>query len=232
VSAPRWVLFDLNGTLLDPRPSGRALPVVDGTAVVLASLHDAVVQGMVDTLSGEYRPFLGYIHGALQRQAQLAGAELDRESVEAVVRQMARMPPFADSSDAIALLRELGLHVGVLTNSAESLALDALEAAGLGAQVARVIASDGVRAYKPATSVYRTAVEQLGVRPTEIVMVSAHWWDVTGAKRAGLQTAWVSAKERVLMPGAPTPDVQGKSLLAVAHAIAGAIRGLVRPAGE
>lgn len=220
MTEPRWVLFDLNGTLLDPRPIAPALPVADGQTVLLASLHDAVVQGMVDTLSGEYRPFVGYIHAALQRQTEVAGAELDRESLDSVVRLMARMPPFADSADAIALLSDLGLHVGVLTNSARSQALDALEAAGIAARVERVIASDGVRAYKPATSVYRAAIEQLSVRAPEIVMVSAHWWDVTGAKRAGLRTAWVSAKEQVLMPGTPTPDVQGPSLLAVAHAIA------------
>ncbi len=132
---------------------------------------------MVDTLTGEYRPFLGYIHAALQRQMQIAGADLDHESLQAVVRLMAHMPPFADSASALALLPDLGLHVGVLTNSAKTPALDALAAANLDAHVERVIASDAVRAYKPATRVYATAVEQLGVHASEIVMVSAHWWD-------------------------------------------------------
>lgn len=215
----RWVLFDLNGTLLDPRAIASALPVPDGEPVVLASLHDAVVQGMVDTLSGEYRPFPAYIHAALQRQMHIAGTELDPESLEAVVTRMAHMPPFVDSASALALLRDLGLHVGVLTNSAKAPAVDALKAADLAAHVERVIASDAVRAYKPATRVYATAVEQLGVRAAEIVMVSAHWWDVTGAKRAGLRTAWVSATEQMLMPDIPAPDTQAPSLLAAAHAI-------------
>jgi len=56
---PSWALFDLNGALLDPRPVASTLPVADRQALVLASLHDAVVQGMVDTLSGQYRPLLG-----------------------------------------------------------------------------------------------------------------------------------------------------------------------------
>jgi 2-haloacid dehalogenase len=219
MTMPSWVLFDLNGTLLDPRPVASALPVADGEAVVLASLHDAVVQGMVDTLSGEYRPFLGYVRAALQRQLQLSGAELDSDSVEAVVELLARMPPFADSADAIALLLDAALHVGVLTNSGKAPALRALESAGLVARIERVIASDAVRAYKPATSVYQAAAEQIGVPPAEIVLVSAHWWDVTGAKRVGLGTAWVSAKEQVLMPGSPAPDVQGPSLLDVAQGI-------------
>jgi len=59
-------------------------------------------------------------------------------------------------------------------HSAKAPAVDALKAADLAAHVERVIASDAVRAYKPATRVYATAVEQLGVRAAEIVMVSAH----------------------------------------------------------
>jgi len=51
------------------------------------------------------------------------------------------------------------------------------------------------------------------------------WWDVTGAKRVGLGTAWVSAKEQVLMPGSPAPDVQAPSLLDVAQ-------GIVNKVGE
>jgi hypothetical protein len=43
MTMPSWVLFDLNGTLLDPRPVASALPVADGEAVVLATLHDPVV---------------------------------------------------------------------------------------------------------------------------------------------------------------------------------------------
>jgi len=155
----------------------------------------------------------------------MSGAELDSDSVEAVVELLARMPPFADSADAIALLLDAGLRVGVLTNSGKAPALRALESAGLVARIERVIASDAVRAYKPATSVYQAAAEQIGVPPAEIVLVSAHWWDVTGAKRVGLCTAWVSAKEQVLMPGSPAPDVQGPSLLDVAQ-------GIVNKVGE
>jgi 2-haloacid dehalogenase len=224
VNARSWVLFDLNGTLLDPEPVATALPVDDGTEIVLAALHDAVVQGMTDTLSGEYRPFLSYIRGALSRQVRLAGTELDAEALQGVVRMMAAMPPQPDAADAVAVLRDAGCRVGVLTNSASGAARDALEMSGLGSAVQCVIGSDDVRAYKPATVVYRTAVDQLDVPPAAVTMVSAHWWDVTGAKRAGLQTAWVSRKEQLLMPGTPTPDIQASTLLGAAQAVASTVR--------
>jgi FMN phosphatase YigB (HAD superfamily) len=51
---------------------------------------------------------------------------------------------------------------------------------------------------------------------------------VAGAKRAGLQTAWVSRKEQLLMPGTPTPDVQASTLLAAAQAVANTVRRLLQ----
>ena len=45
----RWVLFDLNGTLLDP--SGVGDPVGLGAADSLAALDEAVMLAMAETLS-------------------------------------------------------------------------------------------------------------------------------------------------------------------------------------
>jgi 2-haloacid dehalogenase len=73
--------------------------------------------------------------------------------------------------------------------------------------------------HKPATSVHQAAAEHIGVPPAEIVLVSEHRWDVTGATRVALGTAWASAKEQVLMPGSPAPDVQAPSLMDVAQGI-------------
>ena len=50
-----------------------------------------------------------------------------------------------------------------------------------------------------------------GADPAGVVMVAAHWWDVLGASRAGLRTAWVARKEKVLMPGVEV-DWQGADL--------------------
>ncbi|HEV2752931.1 MAG TPA: hypothetical protein VGV36_03735, partial [Solirubrobacteraceae bacterium] len=63
-------------------------------------------------------------------------------------------------------------------------------------------------------------VDALGAQPGEVTLVAAHWWDVEGAKRAGLRTAWVARRERVLRSGVPAPDVCGEDLREVAVALA------------
>jgi 2-haloacid dehalogenase len=39
------------------------------------------------------------------------------------------------------------------------------------------------------------------------MMVAAHGWDVGGAKRAGMKTAFVTRKGQALYPLAPVPDL-------------------------
>ena len=216
---PTSVLFDLNGTLLDPRPVGKLLPGPRGEEVVVESLRDAVAQAMVDTLSGEFRPFVEYLRNALQRQLLLHCMDVGPELAEDVALAMTTMPPYDDSARALRVLHQSDTRVGVLTNSAEGRAREALAHAGLDDQVEVVISATDVRAYKPATILYGEAVARLNVEPSDIVLVSAHWWDLAGAKRAGLRTAWV-ARTETLMPQTPSPDDQQTTLSEVAAAIA------------
>src|SRR5919206_416290 len=59
-------------------------------------------------------------------------------------------------------------------------------------------------------------------RAAAVCFVSTHWWDVAGAKRAGLRTAWVARRERALLDTVPPPDYTGRDLAEVAEAIVSA----------
>lgn len=213
-----WVLFDLNGTLVDPGAITATWP--GGRGVALSILDEAVMQAMVDTMTGEFRDFPGYLRAALAHRAALAG--LGDEAVEAGLHAAQALPPFPDAAQALGTLREAGLRVGVLTNSAKHSAERTLEAAGLGDQVETVLGADSVSAYKPDQRVYGRAFQELGVQAGEPWLVAGHWWDVAGAKRAGMRTAWVGRDEGALLPGVPAPDVLAPDLATAAEQIAAA----------
>jgi len=194
---PRWALFDLNGTLLDP------------SAVGEDALATAVHASMVDTVSGSYRPLPELLRAVLERDGE--------EHLDQALRRFAAMPPYPDASTALDTLRGAGVRVGVLSNSAKSAAESALSTAGL--EVELVVGSDAVEVFKPHPRVYAAGVEATGADPAEVVMVAAHWWDVLGASRAGLRSAWVGRKEQVLMPGVAV-DWRGPDLAATAAAVA------------
>jgi 2-haloacid dehalogenase len=211
------VVFDLNGTLLDPAPLTAAWPSVP-RGLALSVLDQAVAQAMADTLTGEFRPFPEYVRAALAHRAAIAG--LPDEVVSAGITAARRLPAFADAAPALQRLAGEGHRLTVLTNSAADAAREALNAAGLATHLQAVVGADAVRAYKPDARVYRHALEHLGSAPGSTWLVAAHWWDVAGAKRAGWRTAWVGRDEGVLLDTVPAPDVTAPDLLATADAIA------------
>ena len=215
----RWVLFDLNGTLLDP--SGIAEPLGGGDAerrLVAEAFRDALLLTMADTVSGgAYRPLPDYLRATLERVLRAGGRDLG--VLDAAMRRAAAMDPFPDPESALSTLLGARLHVGVLTNSTGQAADAALAAAGLRERFEMVIGSDEVQRFKPHPRVYEHAVERVSVDPGEIVLVAAHGWDVMGAMRAGLRGAWVARSERWLVPLVPEPDVRGEDLEEVARAI-------------
>ena len=195
---PRHVLFDLNGTLLDPG---------DLRGPLAQALHLAHADGLTET----YRPLPDYLEAALR--AQGSGVEEIAAGLEAAKA----MPAFPDATEAIELLRGAGIECGVLTNSAAGTGRSALAAAGLDLPV--VAGSDEAGAHKPDPRPYRLAVARLGVPAGEICLVAAHWWDVLGAARAGLATGWV-ARGATLFATVPEPTARGEELVDVARALA------------
>jgi 2-haloacid dehalogenase len=213
------VLFDVNGTLLDPRaltaswegaPPGLGLSILDQT----------VLQSMVDTMGGEFRPFTDYIRAALALRAEVLG--LGDEAVEAGMRAAAALPPYPDAADALARLRVAGHAPSAVTNSAADAARAALGEAALLEHMHAVVGADAVGAYKPDPRVYRNALAVLGLDAGETWFVAGHWWDVAGAKRAGMRTAWIARDEGALLSSAPEPDVRAADLKEAAEAIAAA----------
>ena len=84
------------------------------------------------------------------------------------------------------------------------------------APVQFVLISEAVRAYKPDRVVFERAVEQLGLRPCEVLHVGdSELDDVKGAKAAGLQVAWVNRTGRSRRPDVPPPDFEIRDLTEV-----------------
>lgn len=213
-----WVFFDLNGTLVDP--SVLAEPLGDSAAaesLVTLAFDDAVMQAMVATITGERPPFPVLIEAALRRRIALAGG--DAGAAGDAVALLGSMPAYLEAPAALERLRGEGIRLGVLTQSASDAADAVLRFAGLRDRIELLLGSDDTGAFKPHPVTYRTALERTGASAGEVCMVAAHWWDVAGAKRAGLRTGWVARRDRLLLASVPEPDVTGADLTEVAGRI-------------
>ena len=215
----QWVLFNLTGTLVDP--TVLAQPLGDSGAdeeLVLSALDDAIAMAMVDNLTGARTPLDELVEAAMRRRLRLAGVD---ESRAAAARElMGTMPAYLEVPGALETLRARGLRLGVLAQSSAHATDAVLRFAGLRDRFELVLSAQESGAYKPDLRPYRMAIERTGSPGSDIVFVSTHWWDVAGAKRAGMRTGWVARRDLVLPDGLPEPDVGGRDLAEVAEGLA------------
>jgi len=72
-----------------------------------------------------------------------------------------------------------------------------------------ILTAELARSYKPAPAVYQLAVDYLGYRPDQILMVACHKYDLKAAKAFGMHTAFV-ARPLEFGPDA-RPDIASES---------------------
>ena len=208
------IIFDLNGTLTDPAAIGAPW---QSPRLGLAVLRSAIESAMTDALTETYRPFSEHVAAAVGVQVQRHG--LDPEHIEDATQAAARLPAFPDARPALEKLLAAEKRLAVLTNSGAASGEQTLEAAGLAGYFDAIIGVDAVDNVKPHRSTYDHALEVLDVSPDDALLVAAHGWDVTGAKRAGLATCWIERGEHHLIGTAPEPDIRAADLLDAARQI-------------
>jgi 2-haloacid dehalogenase len=91
--------------------------------------------------------------------------------------------------------------VAALSNGNMALLVNMAKYAGLPWDC--VLSAELARRYKPAPEVYLTAVDLLGLEPSEVLMVAAHAWDLQGAQAAGLCTAFIQRSPETVPVGRP-----------------------------
>jgi HAD superfamily hydrolase (TIGR01549 family) len=99
----------------------------------------------------------------------------------------------ADAVDALARLRRAGLRLGVVSNS-DGRVEEALEAAGLRDFFDVVVDSTHAGVEKPDPTIFRAALDALGVAPAEALYVGdLYEVDVIGANAAGIPAVLLTA---------------------------------------
>jgi 2-haloacid dehalogenase len=194
MSRPSVVVLDVNETLSDMSPMGRRFAEV-GAPEHLAKLWFATLlrDGFALTGAGGPRPFAEV--GICALRTVLHGLDLDREldaAVEHVMSGMARLSVHPDVPEGVRALHRSGRRLVTLTNGATELSERLLGEAGIRAEFERLLSVEDAPAWKPARGAYEYAARTCGVELGDMVLVAVHAWDIDGAARAGMTTAWIN----------------------------------------
>ena len=216
----RVLVFDVIETLLDLRALDPHFEAVFGDPGVRQQWFQQMLQSaLVSTVTDRYRDFTEIGRAALQMTAARRGMELSQDDQQRILGTIRQLPPHPDVLDGLKRLKEAGFRMAALTNSTAQVAEAQLEHAGLREYFEQALSADMAKRLKPAREAYHTAAQRLGIQPSDMRMIAAHAWDVTGALRAGCAAAFIARPNMVLDPAGEHPDVIGSDLREVAEAI-------------
>ena len=122
-----------------------------------------------------------------------------------------RLDPWPDVVPGLMRLRPR-FTLAALSNGNIALVAEMAKRGGIPWDV--VLGADFVRTYKPMPALYDSAPKLLMLKPSEIMMVACHVWDVDNAAKRGFRTAYVARPEEYGVgspynaPAAGTYDVQ------------------------
>jgi 2-haloacid dehalogenase len=196
----RACLFDVFGTVVDWRSSvsrdlaafaaSRGLPPLDWLefAVEWRKLYQP---SMEEVRSGR-RPFtvLDVLHreslAVLLARYRLAG--LPEADIDHMNRAWHRLDPWPDVLEGLARLKRKRI-IAPCSNGNIALMVNLARRAGLPWDC--ILGAETARAYKPMPEAYLASCRQLGLPPSQVMMVAAHNGDLRAAKAQGLATAFV-----------------------------------------
>jgi len=201
LKAVRALTFDVQGTCADfCQPllrMGDGVNRAKGLALDWAALSAewrGLYRAVLDQIIAGERPWLRVDH--IYRET--LDALLERQGLSAVFttaerdelnRIWTRLDPWPDSVEGLARLRRRFV-VSTLSNAGMRAMVAVVKHAALPFDA--VLTAELAQSYKPAPAVYQLAVDYLGYRPEEIMMVACHKYDLEAARAFGMRTAFVA----------------------------------------
>lgn len=200
----RAFFFDLDDTLFDHRHSTRTalaalqrqLPRLSSLSIdELSEMHAAVLeQYHVYVLRGEMTVDQARI-ARLRRLVEAQGFTASDPALKEASQtyREAYLAARRPVPGALPMLRALQPHgpVAVISNNLTEEQTGKIDVCGLKGYIGELVISEAVGLAKPDPAIFRTALERVGARREEAVMIGDSWAaDVLGARAAGIRAVW------------------------------------------
>ena len=208
-------VFDAYGTLFDVHTAvGKHRPRLGDLADPVSTLWRTkqLEYTWLRSLMGHHADFWKVTQDALDFAFDMHGIE-NPDLREDLMAAYLKLDCYPEVPEALSKLKSRGFRLAILSNGTPAMLGAAVKNSGLEDLIEKNLSVEEVGIYKPDPRVYRMAVEDLGVTPSDIVFQSSNAWDAAGASAFGFKVAWVNrfgqSEER--LPG--RPDVEIKNLM-------------------
>ncbi|TXD52643.1 MULTISPECIES: haloacid dehalogenase type II [unclassified Polaribacter] len=214
------VFFDMNETLLNLSLLKKQFDKHFDDPYILKYwftklLHSSTIMGIMS----EYRNFGELATVALENLFFENNKTLSSEVKAKILGEFRKLPAYDDVQPALRILRNHDIRVIAVSNSSLEMIKEQLTNAGIIDLFDSYYSADNVDNYKPFKDIYLSAAKQEGLHIKNIVMVATHDWDLFGAKKAGLTTAYIKRKQEIYHPYYLQPDFNASNLPDLMHQI-------------
>ncbi|HEA20861.1 hypothetical protein LCGC14_1428960 [marine sediment metagenome] len=220
LNKPKLIVFDVNETLLNLEP----LKLKVNHALYNDFAFDLwfsklLHYSLVETITEQYADFSSIAAATFRMVAQRFEIDIPDTEISAILSNIKNLPPHTDVVEALTLLKKTGHTMVALTNGNQDVADEQLENAGIKGFMKKVFSVEIVNRYKPHSETYNYVLKAMKTSPKDTLLVAAHGWDIVGAQRAGMKTAFVAREGKFIYPLASHPDLTGKTVLEIAKEI-------------
>ncbi len=217
---PRLLIFDVNETLSDMSGLQQTFADVGAPHALAGTWFASLLRdGFALTVTGANPDFADL--GATSLAATLRAQHLDdvELAVERVMAAFTSLPVHPDVINGIQGLAASGIRLVTLSNGSTAVAEGLFDRNGLSTSFERLLSVHDAPAWKPARAAYQYALDVCDVGPGEAMLVAVHPWDIHGARRAGLRTAFINRAGGTYPTYFDRPEVEVTSLVDLAAAL-------------
>lgn len=199
---PAVIVFDVDETLSDMSVIGGRFAETGAPSFLAKVWFSGVLRdGFAMAAAGDRENFMEIATGLLR--VSLTGLPLNRGVEDAVGHIMDGFDDLVLHPDIVGGVRDLkaaGFRLVTLSNGSAQVAGKLFDDAGIAEDFEALLSVEDGPAWKPVPEAYRHAAQMCGVEPGRMLLVAVHPWDIHGAARTGLRTAWINRS------GAPYPS--------------------------
>ncbi|WP_308468483.1 haloacid dehalogenase type II [Rathayibacter soli] len=212
------VVFDVNGTLSNMSAMADAFEAVGAPAASAKTWFAGLLRdGFVLSTVGESKPFAEVARTHLT--AVLGSVPLNGpidQAASFILERMRNLSLHPDVVEGIHSLTAAGLCLITLSNGPTDIAEKLLSDAGIRDEFSQLLSVEGSSSWKPAGPAYDVAFAASGLSPGELLLVAVHPWDIHGAHRVGMRTAWINRDDEPYPSYFTAPDLVARSITELA----------------
>lgn len=206
-SKPKVIVLDVYETLLNMGDVERRInSIMDSKRGYNLWMELFMQYCFVSNCTGQFHDFMSIARATMMMCGKTLGKNLSDISIAETLDLLSQLPLQEGVQEGLSDLNDHGFTIIALTNAPCQTVRERMEPSGLISYFEKVFSAEQVKKYKPCADVYQWAAGKLEVPIEDMLLVSAHGWDLAGGTNAGMQTAYLKQQRQMLYPLAPTPD--------------------------